>query len=280
MSQTMVKTKVSLFVLRNNGREKVVLGDVVLDQPKYRYKELQESYKRSKTKVMNDDEEISWIREIYVNSFGCFKRLDEEMIYACYPEEIIKGLSFDELPQREVYDDKLELCDGIVADYDDDRECFFTRVERLGEKVNLELFVLEDEDVAEIENLKQTFMKFWRQRDQLITRSQDAIKEKIIPDINRKKELKKDPPDPKPKKIVIRNVPQFEKPTYPDITVEEFQKEYRLHTITVSSGSDYKYGDVILDYRKGDDSSDGITVRIDLSNEDVDYCIKGFDCEG
>ena len=53
-----------------------------------------------------------------------------------------------------------------------------------------------------------------------------------------------------------------------------------MHTITVSSGSDYKYGDVILDYRKGDDSSDVITVRIDLSNEDVDYCIKGFDCEG
>ena len=275
MIETMVKGKVSLFILQKKTGEKVVLGDVVLDLPKRQYEALRESYKRSKTKIMNDDDEIRHIRKMYVNSFTCLNRPQQE-IYACYPEEIIKGLSFDELPQREVSDSKLELCDGIVADYDSDRDCFFIRVKCLGKKVDLELFALEEDDVAELENLKNTFKKFWEQRDQLLELSQKTIKDTIIPNINRKIELKKDKPAPKPKKIVISNVQQFPKPTYPDITVEEFEKDYRLTTITVSSGCDYKFGDVTLRFEKNESLSDDITVKYDFDIDRVNYDIKGF----
>ena len=102
-----------------------------------------------------------------------------------------------------MFNRRLELCDGIVASFDDEKNVYICNVAWLGRDIEIWLSA-SDYDEYEIKSLKITFEKFWNERADLLKASQNDIREKVIPYIASKRAAKK-------------------YSTFPDVSVDDFE---------------------------------------------------------
>ena len=132
---------------------------------------------------------------------------------------------------------RLELCDGIVASFDDEKNVYICNVAWLGREIEIWLSA-GDYDDDEIKSLKLTFEKFWNERSSLLTASQNDIKERVIPYIAKER---------------ASNEYSF----FSDVSADDFDADYWLTSVYIVGDLEGDYGEVQLNFFKDGDEDNG-----------------------
>ncbi len=149
--------------------------------------------------------------------------------------------------------DKIELCDGIVAIYDEERTMYKAVVHWLGR--DIEVWVSSDpyESEEELNYSIKTFERFWLDRDKYLKMGQDDIRDKLLP------------------YIAEHEAPNGILP-YPKVSPDGFDSEYWLTSVYIIALENF-YTDVQLNFNKEDDEfgDSELSVKRDLNTGDVEY---------
>ncbi|MBR6404270.1 MAG: hypothetical protein IKS48_12885 [Eubacterium sp.] len=147
-----------------------------------------------------------------------------------------------------MFNDRLELCNGIVASFNDERNVYICYVPWLGRDIEVWLSAGDYEDDIEIRSLEKTFEKFWNDKSQLLTASQVDIKEKVIP-------------------YIVKKNASLKIPRYKEITADDFDADYWLTSIYVLCDVGGGIGEIQMNfYKDGDEDNDSFFVSRDLES--------------
>ncbi|MBR4994098.1 MAG: hypothetical protein IKY04_07585 [Lachnospiraceae bacterium] len=157
-----------------------------------------------------------------------------------------------------MFTEKIELCDGIVAIFNEERNVYICCAAWLGRDIEICLSAGDYDDESEMDNLKRTFEKFWNERADLLKASQNDIREKVIPYIASKRAAKK-------------------YSTFPDVSVDDFDADYWLTSVYVLSGFDEDFGEIQMNFYKNanEDIFDCFFVSRDLNNGYLTFYVDG-----
>ena len=279
MDDVKVNVAAGLFILETRSGHKISLDGISMDLTREQYERLQAAYNANKFKYMNDDDSVADICKVFIDYYGYEDEdlEDDQKLIVSFPIEITNGLSFDELPKRTndesnsednysechvggttwrgeykadpMNSNRLELCDGIVASFNEEHNVFICYVPWLGRDIEIWLSAGDYDDVEELDNLKRTFEKFWNDKSSLLTESQNDIKEKVIPYIAKKR-------------VTDKN--SF----LPDVSADDFDADYWLTSVYIVSGFEDDLGEVQMNfYKNGDEDSDeNFMVNRDLTS--------------
>ena len=158
-----------------------------------------------------------------------------------------------------MYNERIELCNGISAVFNYEKDVYICRLAWLGRDIEVWLSSGDYEDEPEIENLKLTFEKFWNEKGSLLTASQNDIREKVIPYIHRERATNK-------------------YSVFPDVSADDFDADYWLTSVFICSGFEEDLGEVQLNFYKDcdEDSGESFFVSHDLSSGNVTFYV---DCD-
>ncbi|MCQ2502936.1 MAG: hypothetical protein MJ084_04255 [Saccharofermentans sp.] len=147
-----------------------------------------------------------------------------------------------------MFNQRLDLCDGIVASFNEEQNVFICYVHWLGRDIEIWLSAGDYNDDIEINSLVKTFEKFWNEKSQLLKASQNDVKEKIIP-------------------YVVKKNASSKTPWYPEVTVDDFDAEFWLTSVYVLCEVDGGIGEIQMNfYRNGDEDNDSFFVSRDLES--------------
>lgn len=133
-----------------------------------------------------------------------------------------------------MFNSRLELCDGIVASFNEEKNVYICHVAWLGREIEIWLSSGDYSDVSEINSLKMTFEKFWNEKVDFLTISQSDIKERLIPYIAKKRASDK-------------------KSLYREVSEDDFDAEYWLTSVYIIGTIDEAYGEVQMNFYKNGD---------------------------
>ena len=77
--------------------------------------------------------------------------------------------------------ERIELCDGNVAFYDEDDGLYVCRLAWLGREIRVRLYSDEGSAEAEVEAIKKAFEKFYINKKDFLSTCQNDIVEKLLP---------------------------------------------------------------------------------------------------
>ena len=147
-----------------------------------------------------------------------------------------------------MFKNKLELCNGIVASFNEKQNVYICYVPWLGRDIEIWLSAGDYEDDIEVCSLVKTFEKFWNDKVQLLTASQVDIKERVIPYMVKKNAS-----------LVI--------PWYKEVTADDFDADYWLTSVYVISDVGGGIGEIQMNfYKDGDEDNDSFFVSRDLES--------------
>ena len=147
----------------------------------------------------------------------------------------------------------VELCDGIVAKYNEERTMYEAKVKWLGRDIELWLSSDPSESEEELEFTVKTFERFWTEKEKYLMMGQVDIKEKLLPYIASHKSL-------------TGIIP------YPEVSSDDFDAEYWLTSIYIIALEGF-YTDLQLNFNKEDDEfGDGeLSIKRDLDTGHIEY---------
>ena len=153
---------------------------------------------------------------------------------------------------------RLELCDGIVASFDDEKNVYICNVAWLGRDIEIWLSASDYND-NEIKSLKLTFEKFWNERQSLLAASQNDIKERVIPYIAKKRDSN-------------------EYSLFSEVSADDFDADYWLTSVYIVSDLDGDYGEVQMNFYKdgNEDNDENFLVSRDLYSGYLTFYVDSF----
>lgn len=146
-------------------------------------------------------------------------------------------------------DNKLELCDGMVAFYDREHDSYICNVKWLGREIEVMIYSCEASIEARIETTKKAFENFIANKNDYLKMCQDDVINKLIPYEDNKEdaELK--------------------------ISVDDFYADYSLSDVYLMTGDGYE--EMQLTFRSENDG-DVICVHRDLDSGNIMEFFDGY----
>lgn len=113
-------------------------------------------------------------------------------------------------------ENRIALCNGFTAYFNEDENAYLCQVPWLGREITVRLSGCDYDD-NEIADLKRVFERFWTDRDSLLKKSQVDIKKKLLPLIKEKKKTEK-------------------YCSFPDLSEDDFDADYWLTLVQIFPG--------------------------------------------
>ena len=77
--------------------------------------------------------------------------------------------------------ERIELCDGNVAFYDEEERLYICRLAWLGREIRVRLYSDEDSAEADVEAIKKAFENFYANKKDYLSTCQNDVVEKLLP---------------------------------------------------------------------------------------------------
>ena len=142
--------------------------------------------------------------------------------------------------------ERIELCDGNVAFYDEDEDLYVCRLAWLGREIKVRLYSDEGSTEAEIEAIKKAFEKFYTNKKDFLSTCQNDIVEKLLP-------------------YMAETYSPSNFLSAPPISEDDFYADYSLSEVYISTLEGEK--DIQLTFSA--ENGDIICVRRDLDNGNI-----------
>ncbi len=273
MDKAKVNVAARLYILETKTGHRVSLDDISIDLTQEQYERLVASYKKSKPKYMNDDENITDICNSFMDYYGYEDLEEDQILVVTYPIEVCNGLSFESLyknsngnsgsehfgkinaswlPINGTFnsaENGLELSNGYVAFHDYERDTYVCNIEWLGRSVKVEIYSDELETEKQIETVKKAFENFMVNKNDYLKTCQNDIVEKLLPYASKK------------------NDPDL------NITEDDFYTEYSLSEVYIITGEYENEIQVSFITESGEDI---ISVHRDLESNSIIEFFDGY----
>lgn len=150
-----------------------------------------------------------------------------------------------------MFRNKIELCDNLTAIFNEDRNMYLVKISWLGREIPVYLSTgFYDED-DEVEGLIKAFELFYEKKSELLKKSQNDIKELLLP-------------------YIATHEPKEGYLSFPKVTLDDFDAEYWLIEVAVLGGSDLD-SDVDFYFDKLDNKEASDEMLSVYRNIDGDY---------
>ena len=149
--------------------------------------------------------------------------------------------------------ERIELCDGLEACFDTERNLYKVVINWLNRDIDIWLSTSNYHDENEVAGMIASFEKFYNDKENLLARGQNDIKENLLP-------------------YIAEHESPEELLPYPKVLPDDFDADYWLTDAYVIGGID-QYIDVQLNFNRYDDEDrfEELSILRTLNNNSVEY---------